>query len=350
MRLRPPTFETRGRRNGRRLLVSLAALVVTAAAAPTALAAGANFALRPVTFDPKVPATSSYFIFAGKRGKTFTSEVRVTNAGDQPGTAYLYPVDATTGQTSGTVYLSRKNKRRDVGRWLRLGTQSVTLAPGESRVVSFRFTIPRKTRRGDHVGGIVAENARLKTGAKAQGRKGSGGFQISIRELTIVGVEVTLPGGKPKLSATGVKAGGQTGNQAILLGLANTGGVLLKPRGRVAVKDSHGRTVKRAALSLDTLIPATKIDYPVYFPGKPLRPGKYQVRIDLSYLGKQLHVTKTLDISKKNVTQVFGSRSRAVVGGGGGNTMLPWLLMGVALLVATGAVGIMLRSRRVVTD
>jgi Bacterial protein of unknown function (DUF916)/Protein of unknown function C-terminal (DUF3324) len=346
MSLRPPT-STRSRLNGRRLLVSLSALTVAAAAAPSALAAGASFALRPVTFDPKVPATSSYFIFGGKRGKTITSEVRVTNAGDQQGVAYLYPVDATTGQTSGTVYLSRKNKRRDVGRWLRLGAQSVTLAPGESRVVSFRFTIPRNVRAGDHVGGIVAENARLKTGAKAQGNKGRGGFRISIRELTIVGVEVQLPGGKPKLSVTGVKAGGQTGNQAVLLGLANTGGVLLKPRGRVSVRDSHGRTVKKRALSLDTLIPATKIDYPVYFPGKPLRPGKYKVRIDLSYLGKQLHVTKTLDISKKNVTRVFGSRSRAIVAGGGGNTMLPWLLMGAALLVATGAVALMLRSRRV---
>ena len=347
MSLRPPN-STRSRRNGRRLLVSLAALIGAAAVAPSALAAGASFALRPVTFDPKVPATASYFIFPAKKGKTITSEVRVTNAGDQAGTAYLYPVDATTGQTSGTVYLARAKARRDVGRWLRVAAPSVVLAPGESKIVSFRLTIPRGARPGEHVGGIVAENARLKTGAKAQGSKGRGGFQISIRELTIVGVEVQLPGGKPKLNVSHVKAGGQTGNQAILLGLKNTGGLLLKPHGRVRVKDSHGRTLKARALSLDTLIPATKIDYPVYFPGKPLRPARYKVTIDLAYAGKKLHVTKTLDISKKNVTQVFGSRSRAVIGGGG-NTMLPWLLMGIALLVATGAVGIMLRSRRIAT-
>jgi hypothetical protein len=346
MRLRPPQLTTRGRRNARRLLVSAALLVVSAAMAPAALASGANFALRPVTFDPKVPATSSYFVFAGKAGRTVTSQVRVTNAGDQPGTAYLYPVDATTGQTSGTVYLSRKNKRRDVGRWLRLSTRSLTLAPGESRVVSFSFRIPRNAKRGDHVGGIVAENARLKTGAKSQGRNGRGGFQIRVRELTIVAVEVQLQGGKPRLSAGAVHAGGQGRNQAILLGLSNTGGILLKPRGRVTVRNSHGRTVKRTALSLDTLIPATKIDYPVYFRGKPLGAGTYKVRIDLAYAGKQLHATRTLQISKKNVTQVFGARSHSLVRGGG-NTMLPWLLMAVALLVATGAVAVMLRSRRV---
>jgi hypothetical protein len=345
MNLRPPKI-TRGRGNGRRLLVILFALAGAAAAAPSALAAGASFALRPVTFDPKVPATASYFIFPAEGGKTITSEVRVTNAGDQPGTAYLYPVDATTGQTSGTVYLARTKARRDVGRWLSVSTRSVALARGESKVVAFRLTIPRGTR-GEHVGGIVAENAHLKTGAKAQGSKGRGGFQISIKELTIVGVEVQLPGGKPKLNVSHVKAGGQAGNQAILLGLVNTGGLLLKPRGRVSVKDSHGRRVKARALSLDTLIPSTKIDYPVYFPGKPLRPAKYKVTIDLAYSGKKLHVTKTLDISKKNVTQVFGSRSRAVIGAGGGGTMLPWLLMAAALLVATGAVAFTLRSRRV---
>lgn len=334
----------------RPLLVSFALFVVSAAMAPAALASGANFALRPVMFDPKVPATSSYFVFAGKAGRTVTSQVRVTNAGEQPGTAYLYPVDATTGQTSGTVYLSRKNKRRDVGRWLRLSTTSLTLAPGASRVVSFSFRIPRNAKRGDHVGGIVAENAHLKTGAKSQGQKGHGGFQISIRELTIVAVEVQLKGGKPRLSAGAVHAGGQGGNQAILLGLSNTGGLLLKPRGRVTVRNSHGRTVKRTALSLDTLIPATKIDYPVYFRGKPLRTGTYRVQIDLAYAGKHLHATRTLQISKKNVTQVFGSRSRSLVAGGGGSTMLPWLLMAGALLVATGAVAVMLRSRRVAAE
>jgi hypothetical protein len=349
MTLRPPN-STRGRHNGRRLLISLTAFVGAAVAAPTALASGPSFALRPVTFDPKVPATASYFIFPSTRGKTVSSEVRVTNAGDAAGTAYLYPVDATTGQTSGTVYRSRQNPRRDVGRWLKLSAASVSLAPGESKVVSFAFAIPPNARPGEHVGGIVAENARVRTGAKAAGSRGKGGFQINIRELTIVGVEVQLPGGKPKLAVSHVKAGGQTGHQAILLGLANSGGLLLKPRGRVRVKDTRGHTVKRAALSLDTLIPATKIDYPVYVPGKPLRPAKYKVTIDLAYAGKKLHVTKTLDISKKNVTQVFGSRSHAVIGSGSGSTMLPWLLMAGALLVATGAVGVMVRSRRVVTE
>jgi hypothetical protein len=345
MTLRPQS--SRGRRNGRRLLLSLAAVVAAAVAAPAALADGPSFALRPVTFDPKVPETASYFIFPGKRGKTITSEVRVTNAGTAAGTAYLYAVDATTGQTSGTVYLARRNKRRDVGRWLRLGAASVTLAPGESKIVAFTFTVPRKARGGDHVGGIVAENARLKTGAKAAQSKGRGGFQITIRELTIVGVEVQLPGGSPKLGFSHVKAGGQTGHQAILLGLGNSGGLLLKPRGKVVVRDSHGKLVKRAALSLDTLIPSTKIDYPVYFPGRPLRPGKYKVTLDLRYAGKHLHATRTLEISRKSVVQVFGSHSRAVVGTGSSGTMLPWLLMAGALLVATGAIGVMLRSRRV---
>src|SRR5215831_4798681 len=59
----------------------------------------ANFALQPVLYDPSNPLTESYFIFDSKPGIVITSRVRVTNSGTATGSALLYPVDATTGQT-----------------------------------------------------------------------------------------------------------------------------------------------------------------------------------------------------------------------------------------------------------
>ena len=87
--------------------------------------------------------------------------IRVVNTGGRTGTAYLYAVDATTGQTSGAVYLSRQSPKRDVGAWIRLSQSNVTLAPGKNAVVDYTIRIPATVRPGDHLGGIVAENSQV---------------------------------------------------------------------------------------------------------------------------------------------------------------------------------------------
>ena len=60
--------------------------------------------------------------------------IRVVNTGGRTGTAYLYPVDATTGQTSGAVYLSRQSPRHDVGAWITLARSTVTLGEVPGRL------------------------------------------------------------------------------------------------------------------------------------------------------------------------------------------------------------------------
>jgi hypothetical protein len=331
----------------RRIVPVSAALALAASTAPAALAAGASFALRPVKYDPKIPASASYFIFRVAGGEAIQSEVSVVNTGTQAGTAFLYPVDATTGQTSGTVYLARTSKRRDVGRWVKLGLSRVTLGPGESRVVRFVLHVPRGARRGDHVGGIVAENAELQTSGRVASGKRKGGFQIRVRQLTIVGVEVQLPGGKARLKIGAVRAGGQDHHQAVLVRLKNVGGVLLKPTGRLSVRRG-GKVVKRVRLSLDSVLAGTRIDYPAYLAGKPLSPGTYRVHIWLAY-GRHGRVTadRTLKIGTRDIVQVYGAKAdgfqpqRTSKG-----TLLPWLMAFTALLVATGAVATTIRVSR----
>ena len=100
------------------VLLGLAgAIVVPVASAATG---DASFALRPVKFDPKLPITRSYYVLTVHPGETIHEQVSVVNAGGSAGTAYIYPVDATTGQTSGAVYLSRISPRHDVGSWITL--------------------------------------------------------------------------------------------------------------------------------------------------------------------------------------------------------------------------------------
>jgi LPXTG-motif cell wall-anchored protein len=261
-----------------RLSAVLGALFCAAALGATSAAADgqASFAVKPVAYDPSLPATKSYFILTAKPGQEIADRVRVVNTGTAAGTAYLYAVDATTGQTSGAVYLSRSKPRRDVGAWIRLAGERVTLAPGAQAIVPFTIRVPVGVRAGDHVGGIVAENSAI------QHSTGHGALQIRIKHLTIAAVELQLPG-RPfaRVVATGVKAGGQNGWQYVYVHLVNPGTIMVKPQGRLVVANAAGRKVAARLLRLDTFLPRTAIDYPVLLPKQTLPPGSYTASVTI---------------------------------------------------------------------
>ncbi|HST25865.1 MAG TPA: DUF916 domain-containing protein [Gaiellaceae bacterium] len=271
----------------KRILLLVAGAAVLAA--PAAAAATApTFALVPQHYDPKLRATESYFVAQAVPGTTFTNSVRVSNQGGTGGSALLYAVDATTGQTSGAVYLDRTKPRRDVGAWIELGKSSVSLGPGQSVVVPFTVHVPAGAHPGDHLGGIVAENQTITHST------GKGALQIRIRHLTIVAVEVQVPGPTvARVDVTAVKAAGQHGYQFVDLHLVNTGSVTTKPTGTLLVTDSSGAQVASRALKLDSLLPGTTIDYPVLLPAKALQPGSYHATVDLTFGADQLGYRRT---------------------------------------------------------
>jgi WxL interacting protein linking bacterial and host surfaces len=297
----------------------------------------ANFALQPVLFDPSNPLTESYFIFDSKPATIITSHVRVTNSGTAKGSASLYPVDATTGQTSGAVYLNQNDPRKDVGSWLRLSVQQVTLNPGQSQVVSYQITIPGTVRPGQHLGGIVAENL-----TQSSSPQSNSAIQIKVKNLTIVAVQINLPGTPiEQLAGTGVQAGGEHSYQELLVGLSNTGTVMLKPEGTLQVTDAQGQVVKNMSLKLDTFLPQTAINYPVAITGKALGVGDYQATLTLKYGNNQvLHYSSKFTVTQQQLTQVFGttsSKTQAPPGIADAGGMQLWQIV----LVAGGALALL---------
>jgi WxL interacting protein linking bacterial and host surfaces len=163
-----------------------------------------QFSIRPVAANSTASSTAPYFIFDAQPGTTIQSKVRITNIGTASGSVALYGVDATTGQTSGVVYRSNTDPRTDVGAWVSVGTQRVTLAPKQDQILPFTITVPASVRPGQHVGGLVAEDLTVQTGSS------SSGMQVNIQHLSIVAVQVNLPGSQAeRMEATGIQAGGQ---------------------------------------------------------------------------------------------------------------------------------------------
>jgi Bacterial protein of unknown function (DUF916) len=298
----------------RALILAGAAVLAALACARVSAAPGqAVFALHPEHYDPALQVTESYFVEKGRPGTSFTNAVRVVNTGTAPGTVLLYPVDATTGQTSGAVYLDRTKPRPGVGSWVTLGASSVTLDPGKSALVPVAVNVPAAATPGDHLGGIVGENAAVTQGS------GKGALQIRVKHLTIVAVEVQVPG--PAVAAVGiagVRAVGLHGYQFVHLHLTSPGALTTKPHGRLVVTGADGKQVASRAFKLDTFLPGTAIDYPVLLPGQVLAPGDYRAAVELTYgasalgyrrlAGPEQTISRTFpfSVSKHQYTAVFG--------------------------------------------
>lgn len=290
----------------------------------------ASFSLQPVYYDPSNPVTKSYFVFSSKPGQVVKSSIRVTNTGTAMGTASLYPVDATTGQTSGAVYLNQNDPRSDVGAWITLSTPQVTLKPGQSTIVAFQTHVPSTVRAGQHLGGIVAENLTQNGGSQTQGNSP---FHINVKSLRIIAVQVNLPGVLiEQLAATGVQAGGSNGYQQLFIGLSNTGNVMLKPAGTLQIANAQGRVVKKLALNLDTFLPQTSINYPVGVTGQALGAANYQATLTLNYgHGQVLHYNTSFMITQQQLAQTFSAiKTQAPAGFLSGDSagVSPFVLIG----------------------
>ncbi len=247
-----------------------------------------SMGIQPAFFDPHNPITRSYFIFNSTPGAQFTSAVRVSNTGTTAGHAALYSTDATTGATSGAVYQGQNSKPQDVGAWIKLSTSALTLAPGQSRLIPFEVTLPENVRSGQHLGGIAMEVTPITPATAPVQQKGQ--VQINTRIVTVVAVEVIFPGTPIQaLSAIGIQAGGMNNYQTILLNLHNTGTVMLKPSGTLELFNVHGALLQTVPINMDTFLPVTSINYPVYLK-QALGAGRYQALLTLKY-GDNQHLT-----------------------------------------------------------
>lgn len=319
------------------LALAAAAPPCTAGAAPTT---GPTFSVRPAG------GARAYVVAAARPGAVVRRNVRVVNSGDRPGAVRLYAVDAATGATSGAVYRGEHAQPRDVGAWTALSAGRLRLAPGASRIVRLTVRVPRGVRPGQHLGAVVAENQAIRRGRPV--RRGHGALKVDVRLLTVDAVQIDVAGRSySHLSLTGAASGGSHGRQTVLLGVRNDGTELTKAHGSFSLSDSAGRVLMRAPLRLDTLVPATGIDFPVPVSRRALGAGSYRVSAELRYRGGVVRRTMPLSISSDAVKSVFKSRPDLAPPASAGATPA-WLLTlaGLAAGLALAAGGAQLRRRR----
>jgi hypothetical protein len=90
-------------------------------------------------------------------GTQITDNVVITNAGTTPADFVIYATDAINDPDTGAFgLLAADVDPTDVGGWITLADEELTLQPGTQATVPFTLLIPSDAAPGEHIAGIVA--------------------------------------------------------------------------------------------------------------------------------------------------------------------------------------------------
>jgi len=206
-----------------------------------------QFGIRPA--NPSADAaTSGYFTLKAQAGDTLKDAVIVANPGTVPIKVALYPVDATSGQGGGAIYMGSTDPRKGVGAWITMDKAVVDVAPQKQETVPFTITVPKETRASQYLGGIAIQLDRGTSAATQEA--GSFGVTTVTRALTAVLVNVGEIAATPSLHIIGAQVADVDGLPTLTLSVQNDGATLVKSHGDVTMTDAAGKTVLSSQLTL----------------------------------------------------------------------------------------------------
>ena len=284
----------------------LLSVVLSMCVSDIAQAATSNrFSIAPINSDNRM-------VYSVKPGEVKVSQLMITNLEKVPETLLLYSVDA--GSTRDGVFApgARENKSIDVGTWVQLPFEKVTVPPMERIIVSVTTTIPLNASPGDHFGAVVIEPTTPDTVVKqGQGTVNSG---TSIVTRVAVRMYITVAGERiEKFTMSDLSTDWLKDDLFIRFTLKNEGNVRLTPEMNFKVLASD------SGKDLGVINNVKKIND--FFPGKTINTefkweksknnGPVDITVDLKIGDKietrKIHVdTGTLSIPKQ-VVREYGS-------------------------------------------
>jgi hypothetical protein len=241
---------------------------LAASVAPASATGRDSAATTPRTFGVQpahdnAPDARAAFTFGVTPGATVDDEVAVLNFSTKPLVLGVYATDAFTSSDGGFSLLTSKQRPRDAGAWVSLGTARQTVhvparsadAPGEV-IVPFRVTIPANASPGDHAGGIIAS---LKSTAK-----NNQGANVTLDQRVASRLFIRVSGPlHPGLTITDLRAtydGGPlspSGAMHVSYIVSNTGNVKLGGHQQVSVRSLIGPVRHVAPPDLPLLLPGS---------------------------------------------------------------------------------------------
>lgn len=231
---------------------------------------------RPANPRADNPRSKSIFIYSLKGGETTTDAVRIYNNTSTPRTIEVYAVDSALATGGAFTCAQQAEKSKDVGNWIALTANRVTVAANGHEDVPFTVTVPRNADVGEHDGCIAIEDA----SANAPRQEQSGvvlGFRSAIR------VAITVPGQiVKKLSISQVRFSHlPNGDIEVAPVVQNDGNVSLDTALHTRLASVLG-TSHEYDNGTSPVLPRSKATWNFTIP-RPFWGGWYQARVTASY-------------------------------------------------------------------
>ncbi|MCX6500928.1 MAG: hypothetical protein NT132_00665 [Microbacterium sp.] len=273
----------------------------------------------------------SRFTYEAAPGQQIDDCYLVENTGTTPQTVTVYATDAFNTEAGDFALLDANAAATDAGSWVVFEDgstrMSLDLDPGQSRAIRFRLTPPADAGPGDHAGGLIVSAQTPSDQILVDRRVGTrlyarvpGDLQSL---LNITGMTATYA---PSLSPL-------DGTARVTLTVSNQGNIALAPTLVLYAKSFFGSDLTERRLeNLDELLPG----------------ASRTVTYELGPVGQYVYVTVSASLYSRG--DQTGAVSEAPVAPQvnreAGVWAVPWVLVGVLLLAALGALFLRWRRRR----
>jgi len=136
------------------------------------------------------PGIRSWFVYEAEPGTTIKDTVKISNNNNKTMTIKVMALDGATTNDGGYTLVGGTEENKDIGNWVVLKKDLITLPPGVSENINFTVTVPEDADVGSHPGGIVIwedyTNESLKT-------KGGAGM-LGVVTRVAARMYLTVPG------------------------------------------------------------------------------------------------------------------------------------------------------------
>jgi hypothetical protein len=148
-------------------------------------ALGGGWGGKPAYPDPDNPRTESIYVLSLEPGTSHDDGVLVVNNSEETKSFYIYAQDSAPSSDGGFACQQLGEESTDVGSWVTLEKDEVTLEPSGTEVVAFTVDVPEDVDIGEHNGCILIQD-------KAVNESESSGLRLSLR--TAIRMAITIPG------------------------------------------------------------------------------------------------------------------------------------------------------------
>jgi hypothetical protein len=307
---------------------SISAGASVAVAAPAEDDTTVSWSARPA--DTAQGTGRPNFSYEALPGAMFSDAILVTNRGASPITLEVYAADGFLTADGSLDLLARSDPSTELGSWIDLGEDSLTLAGGQTAEVPFEVVIPSTAQPGDYAAGVVASmSVESDTGVITERRLGS---RMHLRvagdivpSLAVSGVQIDYHGELNPIAA---------GAATVTFTLTNTGNARIAPGGSVDVSGLFGWGQTSVSLA----------DVPELLPGSSL---ERSIEVDgvLPLFFTTADVSAGGDVVQRPGAPVGDALAVATVAASASTWTIPWTALAV-ILVVVGLIVWLIVSRR----